>query len=162
MWLECVASDWSIGNLWQLLSLCKLLMKTLWNHHQLDNTTTMPRPGRPADLSVSKHFTYYPLVGTAICYTAVCKLCGKHNGAKSIDRERKHLLQKCSKYKEWVASNNKKIQTKITEVRAKSKWNVAFLVPYSQTGCGPNLRTVGNNARKRLRDGGCHWTREEY
>jgi hypothetical protein len=73
----------------------------------------MPRPGRPADLSVSKHFTYHPPALPAICWTAVCKLCGKHNGAKSIDQERKHLLTKCSKYEQWQEANNEKIQTKI-------------------------------------------------
>jgi hypothetical protein len=75
----------------------------------------MPRPGRPADVSVSKHFTYHRLVGKAICWTAVCKLCEKYNAAKSLDQERTHLLTKCPKYEEWQKANNKQIQTRITQ-----------------------------------------------
>jgi hypothetical protein len=48
-----------------------------------------------------------------ICQTAVCKLCGGHKQAKSIDQERKHLQNKCPKYKEWEATNSQKLQPKI-------------------------------------------------
>jgi hypothetical protein len=70
-------------------------------------------PGRLPDLSVSRHFTYEPPKPPAICQTAVCKLCGEHRQAKSVDRERKHLLNKCPRYKEWEATNSQKLQMKI-------------------------------------------------
>jgi hypothetical protein len=43
------------------------------------------------------------------------KLCGGHNKAQSIDRERKHLQNNCPKYKEWDAAHNERLQTRITQ-----------------------------------------------
>src|SRR5271169_3204302 len=71
--------------------------------------------GRQPDLSVSRHFDYKPPKPPAKCPIAVCKLCGGHNMAQSIDRERKHLQNKCPMYKEWDAVHNERLQTRITQ-----------------------------------------------
>jgi hypothetical protein len=55
---------------------------------------TMPAR-RPSDTAVSKHFNYKLPKLLAKCWTAICKLCGGYNAAKSIEQERKHLLDKC-------------------------------------------------------------------
>ena len=66
-------------------------------------------------MAVARHFTYKPPKPLAKCQTAVCKLCGGYNAAKSIERERKHLLDKCPKYEAWELANNEKLQTKIRD-----------------------------------------------
>ena len=76
-------------------------------------------PGRLPDLSVSRHFDYIPPKPPAKCRIAICKLCGGHNMAQSLDRERKHLQNKCPKYKEWDAAHSERLQTKITQHTAQ-------------------------------------------
>lgn len=69
--------------------------------------------GRPSDVSVSRHFTYKSPKPPAKCQTAVCKLCGGYNAAKSIEQERKHLLEKCPNYEAWEFANHEKLQSKM-------------------------------------------------
>jgi len=65
--------------------------------------------GRPADTAVSKHFDYKAPKPPAKCWTAVCKLCGGYNAAKSIERQQKYLLEKCPKYEAWELENRDKL-----------------------------------------------------
>jgi len=98
-------------------------------------------PGRPSNVAVSRHFTYKPLRPLAKCQTAVCKLYRGHNAAKSIKRERKHLLDKYLNFEAWELANNKKLQTKmrthlisLIDLERKDKLDDLFSFAIFKTG----------------------------